>query len=284
MLKSLPLLRVELRQWAVEMAELDDLNKQLKQAMAEPTFAAMIAVHFLDNEKENAAESVDEFFEHLENITEDTGDGLVIAQAQRDEVKEMMQNFGRLRAGAKKLAAPVQSFAKKIRAGKPLEDGWRALLLSEIAPIRLAQEIGVGADDPAEAVEMMLSEGLEKREDGSYRVREEKSDEVAEFIRHMFRMQREVRRKGRVIDEFAAKLEDQELQKALGSLSGKFIVAQAIEKSLTGHEYDGLAVWIGDHFEPSDAGMVLKEGAKEEIQAILTEAEELTKELAKDDF
>jgi hypothetical protein len=95
---------------------------------------------------------------------------------------------------------------------------------------------------------------------------------------------RELRRRGRTIDEFASQLADKKLAAAIQSLSGKLLLQDLVESSARRPDVDGLQLWINAHFEETAEGLKLHDWAGEEINGILTEAAELEEQLSKTDF
>ena len=283
-LKHVKYLREELLAWTEEFAESDELHQRVRHTLADPLFAMMVASQILHDEDTPINERIDGFFEDLEHTTEDTGDGLTIVHEQRGEVEKHLAQFIRLRSITEKLSGPLQSFTERIRPGDELSDGWRELLKTELALLYLAEDLEIGASDPAEAIRAFLGEVLEKDEDGTYHVGNENPEEVSEYIQHMFYMYRAVRRKGRVVDELAAQVSDTALRDAMTSMGGKFAIAKAVEKSTDYSELDGLKAWIDQFFETTDEGLLPKEWAHDEIEDIVEQVRELTQELEKDDF
>ena len=93
-----------------------------------------------------------------------------------------------------------------------------------------------------------------------------------------------LRRQGRTIEQIASEMDDKELQQALMSMGGKYAVLYSIRDSLRGARFNGLSLWIEEHFDESDNGLVLKEGAEEMVQDFLGRVREVSEELKKDDF
>jgi hypothetical protein len=87
-----------------------------------------------------------------------------------------------------------------------------------------------------------------------------------------------------MIDELAERLEDAQLGAALKTMGGKFALSQIVQESLAGAGVDGFSAWIDDHFEQTQAGLTLKDEARQAMEAFLVQVEELNDELSKDDF
>ena len=284
-LRVRPRIQEELQSWSNDFAGVDKLDQQVKQVMSEEMFSLLIASKVVGEHEGNPMRRINQFFEQLEALAVDTGDGLSVREEQREEVRELLDEYRKVRAAKKTLAAPVRSFADQIEPGRELEDGWRKVLNSDLALMRLADEMELSGADPGEAVRRLLGQVLRKGDDGRLHVRtDESEEEVAEFVRELFRMSREVRRRGRVIDEHAAQLADREMRSALESLGGKFVVIQMVQRSLRGADFDGLRVWVEHHFEAVDGRLTLRTEAEPEIRQMIREARELQEELAKDDF
>jgi len=148
--------------------------------------------------------------------------------------------------------------------------------------LRLANEMELPDTDPAQAIQSLLGEVVIENSDGSLSLREEGKAKAVEFIRDLFRKYREVRRKGRRIDEITEGMLDDDLREAFQSMGGKFVISRLIENSLREHRLDGLELWVKNHFEPADGGLALREGAEEGIHEFLRHAEELAEEFEHD--
>ena len=77
----------------------------------------------------------------------------------------------------------------------------------------------------------------------------ESPDDLVSQAEGFFQQSRELRRRGRTLDEFAAKLSDQELKSAIQTLCGKLILAELVERSAIRPDVDGLQLWFDAHFE-----------------------------------
>ena len=269
LLEHLKHMHEELRAWSDDLAEADDLHRQLKVAFTDPLFASMMAAEAMDDDDHSAGRRIDDVFEDLEELTEDTGDGLVVSEQRRGDVEEALDHFRRVQDVAERLLEPVHEFAERIRPDDRLAEGWRDLLRTELALVKLAADDHPVEENPADAVHALLGEVLQRGDDGKYHVRGEDPEEVSEFIQEMFRMYRTVRRKGRHIDELAMQLDDSDLREAFRSVGGKFVIAQLIERHADTSTVDGLDAWIDEVFESTAAGLIIKEGAAEDIETVI---------------
>ncbi len=283
--KVLKPMRSELTEWASEFSEKDELHKEIKQALGEPLFASFILSELIDDEGGKITQRVEQFFEQMSHIAVDTADGLeVVEDEARGEIAEAIERYRHLERVAKKLSGPLKQFAAQIDDSQELEKGWKQLLSSELVMVRLGGEYEFADAEPGEIVRALLAEVLEEPDEGKLHVSEDRAEEVTEFVRDAFRQYRAVRRQGRTIEELASEMDDKELQQALMSMGGKYAVLYSIRDSLRGARFNGLSLWIEEHFEESDNGLVLREGAEEMVQDFLGRVREVSEELKKDDF
>lgn len=284
--RGLKSLRSELQTMAHEFANRDELHQQLKQALQEPLFAAFAAQQVLSGDEDVViSERLEQYFAELDQLAQDMGDGLqIVSDEQRQAVTSLLTDYHRIRTLSEKLRGPLQAFAARVLPGETFRDSWREALTTDALAVRMATDLGGVPEDPAEAARALLGDSLQRGEDGKYRVRAEEPEAVGEFVREMLRMYRNVRRKGLDVDELAEHLDDAELRTALASIGGKFVLTQAVEKQLVTQYFDGLGRWVEDHFEHLDDGLVMRDGAENELTAIAEEAAAVEKELGKDDF
>lgn len=283
-LRIQPTLHRELALFGKDFAEKDQLDRATKAAMGDPLFAMLIGAEVSDEEELSPTQLIDRLFDHLEGVTVDTSQGLSISQDERPEIEEILERYERTKVTAERLRTPLRDFADQIKSGEPLEDGWKKLLVTDVAMVELAKDSDVSFTDSANAVKQLLGEVLAKGEDGKYRVAHEDPEEVAGFVREMFRAYRKVNRRLRFLEDVRPRLNDLELRNAFGTPGGKFVFAQAVQSEIAGREFEGVQIWIEEHFDTSSERYVLREGAQQEIEEMLRDMAEVRKELSKDDF
>ena len=278
------LIKDELVEFAKELAESDQPTRRLKKAMIGPELQSIAAFRIAEDDHPAIGQRVDEFFDQLEHITIDTSEGLVVNRQEYDEVAEILDQADRVKAAAEKLRRPLQQFAARIPAKDEAHRGWKEFLQSDLALMRLADDYEVSSADPETAVQALLSEGLETDAQDRVRLRAEVTEEFVELARDLLREFRTIRRKGRSVDEFARHVSDSELKSALQSMTGKLVIAQAIEQEYAGRRFDGLRVWIDEHFDRTPDGFVMKDDHQSEFRDFLEHIQEVEAELANDDF
>lgn len=137
--------------------------------------------------------------------------------------------------------------------------------------------------DPEVAV-FLASRNLTADDDNKYTITSESPEEVKSQCEEFFRKFRELRRRGRTIDEFALKLTDKKLSAAIQTLSGKLVLNELVERSAKRPDVDGLQLWVDAHFEETAEGLKLHDWAGDEINGILEEAAKLEEQLSKTYF
>lgn len=286
MLQGVALLRDELRDWSAEFVESDDLNREVKQMLAEPEHDAYVAVDELDNDEGSVHDRVDQYFDYLENATRDTADGLALEQEVRGEVEQALAQYRREKSLALKLAGPLRILAARIREDGELEGRWREFLLSDVGAAWVARHIGGegGGENPEAAVRELVGQWLHDPGDGRLRIKEEAAEQVSQFVQGAFQNYRQIRRKSRPLDDQVRRIADDELRQAFATLGGKFIVARSIQSAIGRQHFDGYSAWVAERFEETDRGLVLRDGWIDEVQGLIEEIQNIERELKKDDF
>lgn len=283
-MKSHDLVKEELAEFGKELAESDDRTKRLKRALQDPAFHAIASFRMARESDGNLTDRLNELFEHLEWVTIDAADGLVVNDEAAEEVDELLYEAERISAAAKKLRAPVAAFAMRVAEQDELHVGLKQFLESDIAPMLVAEDYEVSSATPEKAVRAMLAEGLETSGDGIVRLRDEVKGEFTELARETLREYRTLKRKTRPIDRFADHVQNEALMVVLKSDAGKLVIADAIKSEFAGRRFDGLAVWIDEHFDHTPNGYVFKGDYEPEVREFLQQIDEVEQELANDDF
>ena len=230
MIKAMKRVSIELKEYASELSTPNDLHQELKMAMTTQAFTAFIASEMFEGDDRGGVdERLERFFVGLDHAFKETSEGLKIVDDQRGELEEVFGKFKHIRITAEQMAGPVKSFAAKIRPGEQLEDGWRDLLQSELAQMFLAKKVGGESINAEDVIHDILGEVLEKGGDGKYHITKDDPEEIEGFIQEAFRMYRTVRRRGRMFDEAAAGLEDEQLREAFSTMGGRCVVVQSIQ-------------------------------------------------------
>ena len=263
------------------MAGKDELAKSLKGAFLEKPFAVFLSMEMM-NEDYDEQRQLDEFFEFLEYSFTDAADGLVLSDEQEGEMSETLKNFQRISTASKLLNAPLNEFASQLKPDKS-HQAWIDFLKSDLARFFVAREHGIGGG-AKQSVEQFFEEHFEENDSQELELNEESIEEMTEIVRMLFRNYRNFRRQSRPIAELAKKMVDKQLGEQLDSMAGKVFFVESIERRVDRRHFDGLQIWIGQHFEKTDSGYVIRDGASETIQEMIDQAEEMKKELAKDDF
>jgi beta-lactamase regulating signal transducer with metallopeptidase domain len=284
-IKAMKRVARELMVFAEDLSTPDALHRDLKKAMASPSFTAFIASEIMENDDDgHIGDRFERMFDQLDHIFVETGDGLKINDEQRGELEELFAHYKSLRGTAEQLATPAKSFAANIRPGKELEDAWRKLLQSELIHMILAKEIGGASVNAEDIIQEILGEFLQRGDDNKFHITRDNTEELEGFIQEAFRMYRAVQRRGRSFDDEAEGMEDAELRRAFSTVGGRFVVMQSILQTLRAEQFDGLKIWIDITFESTDNGLSLRDGAEEVIREILIDVKNVQKELANDDF
>ena len=182
------------------------------------------------------------------------------------------------------LEEPLHELIERLEDSDDLHLRLKAYLATDLALMILVREMNYSPVSVADATREWLSYLVTRDEDGKYKIASESPADVVSLADNFFLQFREVRRHGRTLDEFAAKLADPELTSAIQTLSGKLILTELVERSAMRPDVDGLQLWFDTYFEETAEGLKLLDGSGAEIDAVLQEAAELEEQLSKTDF
>jgi hypothetical protein len=287
--RFLPLLKrfeEELAAWSNDLTNPDQRHGDLKAMLADPNFAVYLASRNLSEDDEPNDEHFDETFFWLEGATKDAPAGLILT-VESDELAEIDAEIARFTAIQKNrsvLEEPLRELVDRLEDSDDLHRQLKGFLKTDLALMILAREMDYSPVSAGEAAREWLAYLVTLDDMGKYRVTIENPDELVSESEDYFQQFREVRRRGRTLDEFAAKLSDMELKTAIQTLAGKLILAELVERSAMRPDVDGLQLWFDAHFEETAEGLRLSDGASGEVDAIIEEAAQLEEQLSKTDF
>ena len=276
----------ELAVWSDELADIDAVHHQFKAALANPQFAEFLLLSNVGEETRNPEEDLEGVFWQLEEATDDTAAGLKL-NPETDQFKELQANISRFSSiweHQANLREPLNQLVAQIETKDELHRQLKEFLATDMAVVSLAVEMDYLPVSPEDATREWIAYWVTKNEAGKYEITIESPDELSNQLREFFEQFRELRRRGRAIDEFAAHLDSPTASTALQSFLGKLLLRELMEQSAVKPDVDGLQLWVDAHFEETTEGLVLNDGAGEVIQGMLQEAVELEAELSKADF
>jgi beta-lactamase regulating signal transducer with metallopeptidase domain len=277
----------EMRDWADDIVSKDDQHKELIQILRHPEFAMQIVMERFNDETPINDEALADFFNELEEATDDTARGAVI-RTESDEYKELRQKidrFTRFWNDRDKIREPLHAIADQRDEKNDLHKRLIEFLKSDLGLMYIAKSINYELVDADAAAHEWLGQIVTRNEKGRFEVTVESTEDLTNRLNDFFRQFRETRRRGRLVEEFAGQIEGwDELPSAMCSLPGKYAISRLIEQAGERPDVDGLAIWIEQHFEETPDGLVAREGAMETIEQLLNEAVEFDKDVARRDF
>jgi hypothetical protein len=222
----------------------------------------------------------------LEEATNEAAAGLVLVpdSDQLSEIEREATDFRMLQERRYAIDEPLKELVARLRTDDALHERLKAFLQTELATIVVAREMNYSPRSPDEAAREWMQYFLTKNDKGLYDITIASPEELRNNVENFFQEYREIRRRGRTLDEFADNVTDQELQAAMKTLSGKLLLVDVVERSIVPPDVDGLQLWFDSHFEETAEGLKLQEWAGNSIEEVLNEAAELEKELSKADF
>jgi beta-lactamase regulating signal transducer with metallopeptidase domain len=276
----------ELAAWGEDLANPDQRHGDLKAILANPNFALFIASGNLSEEEEPNDEQFDGIFYQLEEATSDAPAGLML-DVESEQLKEIDAEIARFTAIQEKrsvLEEPLQELVNRLAETDDLHRRLKSFLKTDLALMIVAHEMDYSPVSADEAAREWLSNYVTLDENGKYTITSESPDDLVSQAEDFFQQFREVRRRGRMFDEFAQRLTDQELRSAIHTFSGKLTLVDLVESAAKRPDVDGLQLWFDAHFEETAEGLKLFDYAGSEIDGVLEEAAELEKQLSKSDF
>ncbi|MBL8871124.1 MAG: M56 family metallopeptidase [Planctomycetaceae bacterium] len=276
----------ELQAWANDIAKLDGTHTQFVNTLRMPPFAKYLMVQRLQEDFTLDDPHMDGFFDLLEDATNDTAKGLVLnlSSESYQELKAEMDRFEKLWNYRDALAEPLLEISNKLQNSDELHEKLRTSLGSELGLISVAVSMEYLPVTATEAAQEWLTQVVSKNENGKYELTISSDEDFNSRVEDFYRQFRDLRRRGRIIDEFATQLNDPALATAMQSIPGKQQLTTLVLESIPRPEVDGLQLWFESHFTQTDNGWQLNDGAGEVIDQFINEAAELENELGKDDF
>jgi len=283
-----PLRRVEkeLAAWAEDLAKQDALHRAVAETLAQPEFARFVVFSQLNDESRLRDDQFEGIFAQLEEATNETAVGLTF-NLESEAYKQLDESLGRFRTVweyRQALSSPLHNLADLLENSDDLHARLAQFLKSDLALLYVAQTMNYLPVQAEAAAREWIAQFATRDESGRLVITVESQEDLRNRFEEYFRQVREVRRRGRVIDEFSTSVADEELRSAMTSVSGKLSLARLVEQSAIRPDVDGLELWINDHFQETPDGLTLNEWAEPVIAEIITEAAEITKELANSDF
>jgi beta-lactamase regulating signal transducer with metallopeptidase domain len=276
----------ELEAWSKDLIQGDPAHDEFAAMLTSPEFVQYVVQDHWTEESRLTDEEVDHLFYLLEEATTDTAAGLKLntSSGEYAELLESMERFKKIWAYREGLAAPLHEIADRIQPADELHTRLQSFLKTDFALLSTARKIDYLPVEPAAATLDWLGHIVTKNEAGRYDLTVESADELSDRMESFFRDAREARRRGRLMDEFAAKVSNADLQAAMSTLIGKLLLQPLIEESVDRPDVDGVALWVDQHFEETPEGLVLRDGAQIVVDQLLTAATDIESELTKQDF
>ncbi len=279
-------LHQELRAWADELVDDDALHAQLKKALRSRSFAEYLALREVEDRSRIRDEDLEGIFWRLEEATDDVAAGLKLNQdseACRALAGEL-ERFSAIWEQRDVLREPVGRLVELIEEKDELHHRLRQYLRTDTALIALAVEMDYLPRPAAVAAQEWLAYRAVKNDAGRLELSVESPEQLAEELSNYFAEFRELRRRGRSIDAFAARLADSRLKQVMQSYLGKLMLRELVQQSAVSEDADGLQIWFDQHFEETPEGLVLREGAGEALAELLEQAAEIEAQLQEADF
>lgn len=276
----------ELNAWADDIAKTDDNHKKVADILRTPPFAKFLMLQRLREDLTLEDPHMDGFFDVLEDATNDTAKGLVLNldSESYENLKNEMERFEKIWNYRDALAEPLHEIALKVQSQDELHEQLRVSLESDLGLLSIAINMEYLPVTAAEAAEEWLTAIVSKNENGKFEWIVSSEEDFKSRVEDFYRQYRDMRRRGRVIDEFSDQLADRDLATAMRTFPGKHQLTMVILESVPRPEVDGLKRWFEAYFTQTESGWQLNDGAAEVIDQFINEAAELEKELAKDDF
>jgi beta-lactamase regulating signal transducer with metallopeptidase domain len=284
--RGLKFVRSELNDWHSEIASPDDFHNTVIEAMRHPAFATWVVLQASEGQANRVEfnRRMEKFFQHLEEATEDTADGLVFRAEAQEEVGRAIHEFHQLVKAAETIEEPVSELAEQFADDDELNREWKRVLHMDVVKFRFAAAIGTAGLDAGEAVERLLSNVVQETDDGKLRLAGEEPEAIREFVNKGFRDFRTFRRHARIVDQYVSRIKDEELHAAFQTWGGRIVIRGEIERRLRTLSADGLSLWVDAHFEETTDGLLLKPESGEALTDFLADVDAVNRELANDDF
>lgn len=279
-------LHEELQAWADELLEEDMLHRQVKELLRSRAFAEYLAAQTVDESALVRDEDLDNIFSELEEATDDVAAGLRLNQ-NADACRSLLQKserFSSMWQARDAVRELLNRLIQRIDEEDDLHARLKRYLATDTALVSLMVAMDYSPRSPAAGAHEWLSHRVTRNDNGQYRLTAESPEELTNELAGYFSEFRELRRRGRRIDEFATRLADPRLKQAVQSFLGKLMLRDLMQNLAVPQDVDGLQMWIDIHFEESAEGLVLRDGAAAGIADVLKQAAELETQLQQTDF
>ena len=276
----------ELAAWSKDLANPDERHGNLKAMLADPKVAVFLASRNLTEDDEPNDEHFDDYFYMLEEATNDAPAGLILnpESEQLNEIEAELTRFNAIQQERSVLERPLKELVDRLDESDDLHVRFKKYLSTDLALMVVVREMDYSPITADDAAREWLGQIVTKGDDSRYTITSESPEDLKSQCKDFFREFRDVRRRGRTIDEFASKLADKKLTSAMQTLTGKLILDDLVERSARRPDVDGMQLWFDAHFEEAAEGLKLFDWAGDEINGILEEAADLEEQLSKTDF
>ena len=276
----------ELAAWSKDLANPDERHGNLKAMLADPKVAVFLASRNLTEDDEPNDEHFDDYFYMLEEATNDAPAGLILnpESEQLNEIEAELTRFNAIQQERSVLERPLKELVDRLDESDDLHVRFKKYLSTDLALMVVVREMDYSPITADDAAREWLGQIVTKGDDSRYTITSESPEDLKSQCEDFFREFRDVRRRGRTIDEFASKLADKKLTSAMQTLTGKLILDDLVERSARRPDVDGMQLWFDAHFEEAAEGLKLFDWAGDEINGILEEAADLEEQLSKTDF
>lgn len=276
----------ELAAWSKDLANPDERHGSLKAMLADPKVAVFLASRNLTEDDEPNDEHFDDYFYMLEEATNDAPAGLILnpESEQLNEIEAELTRFNAIQQERSVLEQPLKELVDRLDESDDLHVRLKKYLSTDLALMIVVREMDYSPITADDATREWLGQIVTKGDDDKYTITSESPEDLKSQCEDFFREFRDVRRRGRTIDEFASKLADKKMTSAMKTLTGKLILDDLVERSARRPDVDGMQLWFDAHFEEAAEGLKLFDWAGDEINGILEEAAALEEQLSKTDF
>lgn len=279
-------LEKELIAWSDDIAKIDSTHTQFADTLRSAPFAKFLLIQRIQEDLSIDDPHLDGFFGMLEDATHDTAKGLIL-DLESDSYRELsqgMERFQKIWDYREALAEPLEQISSKINNSDPLHESLRTSLTSEVSLLSIAVNMEYLPVTATEATHEWIAQIVTKNDMGKYEITIPSDEEFQARVEDFYRQYRENRRRGRIVDDFAAQVTDTAVANTFRTTVGKLVLADLVTASLPRPDADGLQLWFKDHFSESEQGLQLDDWAGEVIQQFVNEAKEMDDELSKEDF
>lgn len=281
-------LKRELPVYAKEFATLDDRHRRFANAMQTEAAAAIMALQLAKDGQASAAATaaVDEMFSKMEGVARDTADGLVIDDANAWEtIEEIVALSQRSAKRAPAIQAKMDQRAETLDTEDPLTARFADALHSGVMAYQAAAELPYAEFDLGKEVESSITASLEPTNDGKLTVKQDAADEVTQRADEWLTSCRTIRRYLQRIDGFRNQLADAELARSLDG-PGRMLLLAEVKRHAETAPVDSMELLRRELFDVDDAsGTVTVRADRDQwVEALEKRAEQLQRELSKDDF